>query len=69
MLQFIKKLSLITTVLNSYFQATSPQTGGQQSGGSLKSMKEKPNQQDKDGQEGSVLKTAGPDGEMTAGLP
>ncbi|XP_030511358.1 dynamin-2A-like [Rhodamnia argentea] len=49
-------------------RATSPQTGGQQSGGSLKSMKEKTNQQDKDGQEGSVLKTAGPEGEMTAGF-
>lgn len=49
-------------------RATSPQTGGQQIGGSLKSMKEKTNQQDKDGQEGSVLKTAGPEGEMTAGF-
>ncbi|KAI6679075.1 hypothetical protein NL676_039871 [Syzygium grande] len=49
-------------------QATSPQTGGQQSGGSLKSMKEKTNQQGKDGHKGSILKTAGPDGEMTAGL-
>ncbi|KAI6679083.1 hypothetical protein NL676_039879 [Syzygium grande] len=29
-------------------------------------MKEKTNQQDKDGQKGSILKTAGPDGEMTA---
>ncbi|KAF8019426.1 hypothetical protein BT93_G0186 [Corymbia citriodora subsp. variegata] len=49
-------------------RATSPQTGGQQSGGSLKSMKDKNSQQDKDGQEGSVLKTAGPEGEMTAGF-
>ncbi|CAI9754290.1 unnamed protein product [Fraxinus pennsylvanica] len=49
-------------------RATSPQTGGQQSGGSLKSMKDKPNQQDKDGQEGSGLKTAGPEGEITAGF-
>ncbi|CAL5401777.1 unnamed protein product [Camellia sinensis] len=49
-------------------RATSPQTGGQQTGGSLKSMKEKPGQQDKDVQEGSGLKTAGPDGEITAGL-
>ncbi|XP_065870561.1 dynamin-2A isoform X2 [Euphorbia lathyris] len=45
-------------------RATSPQVGAQQSGGSLKSMKEKP---DKDSQEGSVLKTAGPGGEITAG--
>ncbi|THG02585.1 hypothetical protein TEA_003140 [Camellia sinensis var. sinensis] len=49
-------------------RATSPQTGGQQTGGSLKSMKEKPGQQDKDVQEGSGLKTAGPDGEITAGF-
>lgn len=47
------------------FQATSPQTGAQQSGGSLKSMKEK---SDKDSQEGPALKTAGPGGEITAGL-
>ncbi|KAF7802207.1 Dynamin-2A like [Senna tora] len=45
-------------------RASSPQ--GQQSGGSLKSMKEKPGQQDKDTQEPSSLKTAGPDGEITA---
>ncbi|KAA8545434.1 hypothetical protein F0562_020218 [Nyssa sinensis] len=49
-------------------RATSPQTGGQQSGGSLKSMKDKPNQQDKDVQGGPALKTAGPDGEITAGF-
>ncbi|KAK6945538.1 Pleckstrin homology domain [Dillenia turbinata] len=49
-------------------RATSPQTGGQQTGGSLKSLKEKPNQQDKDVQEGPALKTAGPDGEITAGF-
>ena len=30
-------------------------------------MKDKPGQQDKDMQEGSGLKTAGPDGEITAG--
>ncbi|KAI9107351.1 hypothetical protein K1719_021739 [Acacia pycnantha] len=47
-------------------RAASPQTG-QQSGGSLKSMKDKSGQQDKDAQEGSGLKTAGPDGEITAG--
>nr|XP_034891297.1 dynamin-2A isoform X1 [Populus alba] len=49
-------------------RATSPQTGVQQSGGSLKSMKDKSNQQDKDAQEGSALKTAGPGGEITAGF-
>ncbi|GFZ09547.1 dynamin-like protein 6 [Actinidia rufa] len=49
-------------------KASSPQTGGQQAGGSLKSMKDKPGQQDKDMEEGSGLKTAGPDGEITAGL-
>ncbi|XP_057502438.1 dynamin-2A-like [Actinidia eriantha] len=49
-------------------RAASPQTGGQQAGGSLKSMKDKPGQQDKDVQEGSGLKTAGPDGEITAGF-
>ncbi|KAJ1400413.1 P-loop containing nucleoside triphosphate hydrolase [Sesbania bispinosa] len=47
-------------------RATSPQSG-QQSGGNLKSMKEKSSQQEKDTQEGSSLKTAGPDGEITAG--
>jgi hypothetical protein len=49
-------------------QATSPQTGGQQTGGSLKSMKEKPGQAEKEVQEGSGLKTAGSEGEITAGL-
>ncbi|XAR49308.1 Dynamin GTPase [Bertholletia excelsa] len=49
-------------------RATSPQTGGQQSGGSLKSMKDKSGQQDKDVQEESSLKTAGPEGEITAGF-
>lgn len=51
-------------------QATSPQTGGQQSGGSLKSMKDnKSSQQDKekDVQDGPALKVAGPEGEITAG--
>ncbi|CAJ2649307.1 dynamin-2A-like isoform X2 [Trifolium pratense] len=47
-------------------RATSPQTG-QQSGGNLKSMKEKSSQQDKDTPEVSGLKVAGPDGEITAG--
>ncbi|KAF7127937.1 hypothetical protein RHSIM_Rhsim11G0118400 [Rhododendron simsii] len=45
--------------------ASSPQTG---TGGSLKSMKDKSSEQDKDVQEGSGLKTAGPDGEITAGF-
>ncbi|XP_074275067.1 dynamin-2A-like [Silene latifolia] len=55
-------------------RATSPQTSGQQSSGSLKSMKDKPGQsdkekeKDKDGQEGPSVKVAGPDGELTAGF-
>ncbi|KAJ8768284.1 hypothetical protein K2173_021224 [Erythroxylum novogranatense] len=49
-------------------RATSPQMGGQQSGGSLKSMKDKSNQQDKETQESPALKTAGPEGEITAGF-
>nr|GLL32635.1 dynamin-2A-like [Ipomoea trifida] len=49
-------------------RATSPQTGGQQSGGNLKSMKEKSGQSDKDAQEGPALKTAGTEGEITAGF-
>lgn len=49
-------------------KATSPQTGQQQSGGTLKSMKDKSGQSEKDPQEGPVLKTAGPEGEITAGL-
>ncbi|WCJ35009.1 dynamin-like protein 6 [Euphorbia peplus] len=44
-------------------RATSPQTGG-----SLKSMKDKPNQGEKEGQEATGLKSAGPDGEITAGF-
>ncbi|XP_009791970.1 dynamin-2A-like isoform X1 [Nicotiana sylvestris] len=47
-------------------KASSSQTGGEQSGG--KSAKDKSVQQDKDSQEGPVLKTAGPDGEITAGF-
>lgn len=42
-------------------RATSP-------GGTLKSMKEKSNQVDKDGKEASVLQNAGPGGELTAGF-
>ncbi|KAL3503786.1 hypothetical protein ACH5RR_033627 [Cinchona calisaya] len=49
-------------------RATSPQTGGQQTGGSLKSMKDKSGQQDKDAQDGPALKTAGAEGEITAGF-
>ncbi|KAG9144509.1 hypothetical protein Leryth_010727 [Lithospermum erythrorhizon] len=44
-------------------RATSPQTGG-----SLKSMKDKPGQQENDAQEAPALKTAGPEGEITAGF-
>ncbi|GMY07945.1 dynamin-2A-like [Fagus crenata] len=49
-------------------RATSPQTGGPQTGGSLKSMKEKSGQAEKEAQESSGLKTAGPEGEITAGF-
>ncbi|XP_055816404.1 dynamin-2A [Solanum dulcamara] len=49
-------------------RATSSQTGGEQTSGSSKSGKDKSAQQDKDSQEGPVLKTAGPDGEITAGF-
>ncbi|KAK4739556.1 hypothetical protein R3W88_003253 [Solanum pinnatisectum] len=47
-------------------RATSSQAGDEQS--SSKSGKDKSAQQDKDSQEGPVLKTAGPDGEITAGF-
>ncbi|PKI74926.1 hypothetical protein CRG98_004698 [Punica granatum] len=59
-----KALEAEQSILN---RATSPQTGVQQSGGSLKSTKDKTNQQDKDSQGGPILKTAGPEGELTAG--
>ncbi|XVE60667.1 hypothetical protein DITRI_Ditri05aG0146700 [Diplodiscus trichospermus] len=49
-------------------RASSPQPGGQQTGGSLKTMKEKSSQADKELQEGSGLKTAGADGEISAGF-
>ncbi|WVZ12128.1 hypothetical protein V8G54_016658 [Vigna mungo] len=59
-----KALDAEQSILN---RATSPQTN-QQSGGNLKSLKEKSSQQDKDTQEASSgLKTAGPEGEITAG--
>lgn len=48
-------------------QATSPQPDGPTAGGSLKSMKDKPSPQDKETPEVSGLKTAGPEGEITAG--
>lgn len=48
------------------FQSTSPQPGGE-SGASLKSLKEKPSQDEKDVKEGPVLKTLGANGEITAG--
>ncbi|CAN0907403.1 DRP2B [Linum grandiflorum] len=60
-----KAMEAEQSILN---RATSPQMGGQQSGGSLKSLKEKFGQQDKEPQEGSTLKTAGPGGEITAGF-
>ncbi|GAB4849158.1 Dynamin-2A [Ancistrocladus abbreviatus] len=57
-------------------RATSPQTGDKQSGSTLKSMKDKDKDKekekekggDKEGQEASGLKTAGTDGEITAGF-
>ncbi|CAN4108201.1 unnamed protein product [Withania somnifera] len=49
-------------------RATSSQTGGEQSSGNSKSGKDKAAPQDKDSQGGPVLKTAGPDGEITAGF-
>lgn len=50
------------------YQASSPQTNSQQAGGSLKSMKEKPSKEEKEEKEGSGLKTAGAEGEITAGM-
>ncbi|WOK95124.1 hypothetical protein Cni_G03831 [Canna indica] len=47
-------------------RASSPQPGGQ--GGSLKSMKDKSNQPDKETKESSTLQVAGPSGEITAGF-
>ncbi|XP_068636238.1 dynamin-2A-like [Aristolochia californica] len=46
-------------------RATSPQTGSQQSGGSMKSMKEKAKESEKDAKEGSLHTAAG--GDITAG--
>ncbi|XP_007022852.2 PREDICTED: dynamin-2B isoform X1 [Theobroma cacao] len=60
-----KALDAEQSILN---RATSPQTGGQQSEGSLKTLKDKSSKQEKDVQEGSALKTAGPGGEITAGF-
>ncbi|CAA7020706.1 unnamed protein product [Microthlaspi erraticum] len=48
-------------------RATSPQPDGALAGGSMKSMKDKPSPQDKETPEVSGLKTAGPEGEITAG--
>ncbi|GJN22217.1 hypothetical protein PR202_gb09765 [Eleusine coracana subsp. coracana] len=48
-------------------RASSPQTGSDEAGGSLKSAKDKSNQQDKDTKEGPNLQVAGPGGEITAG--
>ncbi|CAL9757345.1 unnamed protein product [Musa acuminata subsp. burmannicoides] len=47
-------------------RASSPQPGAQ--GGSLKSMKEKSNQPEKETKEGSALQIAGPSGEIIAGF-
>jgi dynamin GTPase len=64
-----KGVDLEQSTLN---RATSPQTGAPPSGGSLKTMKEKPSkkdkEEDKDAQETPALKTAGPEGEITAGF-
>ncbi|XP_077245467.1 dynamin-2A-like [Tasmannia lanceolata] len=49
-------------------RATSPQTEVLQTGGSLKSMKEKSSQPEKDSKEGSSLHNSGPGGEITSGL-
>ncbi|KAM5550142.1 dynamin-2A-like [Rosa sericea] len=49
-------------------RASSPQTGGQQSGGTLKSLKDKFSKEEKEVPEASGLKTAGPEGEITAGF-
>jgi len=51
-----------------FSQASSPQTNSQQAGGSLKSMKEKPSTEEKEAQESTGLKTAGAEGEITAGM-
>ncbi|KAG6511491.1 hypothetical protein ZIOFF_029559 [Zingiber officinale] len=50
-------------------EESSSRPGIQQTGGSLKSMKDKTNQSDKDAKEGSSLQIAGPSGEITAGCP
>ncbi|XP_048335103.1 dynamin-2B isoform X2 [Ziziphus jujuba] len=49
-------------------RASSPQTGGQQTGGSLKSLKDKSDKAEKELPEASGLKTAGAEGEITAGF-
>ena len=66
MLYWIDILCLVLFLC--FSQAASPQPGGHQTGGSLKTMKEKSVQADKEVQEGSALKTAGADREITAGL-
>ncbi|AQK74691.1 Dynamin-2A [Zea mays] len=48
-------------------RASSPQTGSDEAGGNLKSMKDKSNKQDNDTKEGPNLQVAGPGGEITAG--
>ncbi|RID52152.1 hypothetical protein BRARA_H02772 [Brassica rapa] len=49
-------------------RASSPQPDGPIAGGSMKSMKDKPSPQDKETREVSGLKTAGPEGEITAAV-
>ncbi|XP_004290253.1 PREDICTED: dynamin-2A-like [Fragaria vesca subsp. vesca] len=49
-------------------RSSSPQTGSQQSGGTLKSLKDKFSKEEKEVPEASGLKTAGPEGEITAGF-
>ncbi|KAK9200198.1 hypothetical protein WN944_015394 [Citrus x changshan-huyou] len=69
---FVPPQHFIRLVQRRYSQnvwlATSPQTGGQQTGGSLKAMKDKSSQAEKEANEASALKTAGPEGEITAGF-
>ncbi|KAG2256713.1 hypothetical protein Bca52824_076007 [Brassica carinata] len=48
-------------------RASSPQPDGPKAGGSMKSMKDKPSPQEKETSEVSGLKTAGSEGEITAG--
>jgi len=66
-LSFYMKIYNVEILYIYVYQATSPQPDGPTAGGSLKSMKDKPSPQDKETPEVSGLKTAGPEGEITAG--